>query len=146
MGLTLSRWITGRFMSISSTKLRSRLNKMWPDLVHIWLTDPIYLPTPDDTIKKVLELWEGELNKYAFKENITECEEFALFCHAFVRQYQTFNSNDKYNWAYGECMTKRDRVHSCNFYLTQSNIYMVEPQTGAYWEAKPEDKVFFVKM
>ena len=145
MGLMLKRWITERFMSISSSKIRSRLLRMWPDLVYIWLTDPIYLPTPKG-IKDVLELWEGELNKYAFKKNISECEEFALFCHAFVRQHQIYNYSDKYNWAYGECMTKSSRVHSCNLYLTQSNIYMVEPQTGAYWEAAPEDEVFFVKM
>jgi hypothetical protein len=118
---------------------------MWPDLLHIWLTDPVYMPTPD--MSKVLSLWEGELNKYAFKKNISECEEFALFCHAFVRQHQLFNYNDKYNWAFGECMRRLDNgVHSCNLYLTKSNIYMVEPQTGAFWPAQPEDDVFFVKM
>ena len=145
MGSIFQSWIQARFMSINSKKIRTRLRKMWPDLIHVWLTDPIYLPTPD-AIKEVLELWEGELNKYAFKKNITECEEFALFCNAFVRQHQIFNYNDKYNWAFGECMTKGDFVHSCNFYLTTNNIYMVEPQMGAYWEAKPDDKVFFVKM
>jgi len=146
MGLTLSRWMPERFVSISSKKIRSRLTKMWPDLVYIWLTDPIYKPTPNN-IKEALELWEKELGKYAFKKNISECEEFALFCHAFVRQHQIYKYNDKYNWAFGECMTKGNGyVHSCNFYLTSNNIYMVEPQTGAYWEAKPEDKVFFVKL
>jgi hypothetical protein len=145
MGLISSQWILGHFMSISSRKIRSRLLKLWPELVYVWLTDPIYLPAPKE-MKDVLELWEGELTKYAFKKNILECEEFALFCHAFVRQRQLYCYNDKYNWAFGECMTKRDRVHSCNFYLTSSKIYMVEPQTGAYWEATPEDKIFFVKM
>jgi hypothetical protein len=44
-------------------------------------------------------------------------------------------------------MQKGDgRVHSLNLYLTSNNIYMVEPQSGAYWEAKPEEQVFFVKM
>ena len=123
---------------------------MWPELKHIWLTDPVYKPTPS-AIVRVMELWEGELNKYSFKKNITECEEFALFCHTFVKQHQIFNFDDKYNWAYGECMTSKllgfENIHSCNLYLTGNNIYMVEPQTGAYWEANPDlDTVFFVKM
>jgi hypothetical protein len=122
---------------------------MWPDLKHVWLTDPAYLPTP--RMDDILSLWEGELRKYSFKKNITECEEFALFCHAFIKQHQIFNYNDKHNWAYGECITKKllgfENVHSCNLYLTKNNIYMVEPQTGAYWEANPElDTVIFVKM
>lgn len=123
---------------------------MWPDLKQIWLTDPVYIATPENVIE-ALRLWEGELKKYSFKKNVTECEEFALFCHAFVKQYQIYNFNDKYNWIYGECMTSKllgsKYVHSCNIYLTNNNIYMVEPQTGAYWQADPElDEVFFVKM
>jgi len=137
-------------MSISAKKIRSRLNRMWPDLKQIWLTDPVYIATPENVIE-ALRLWEGELKKYSFKKNVTECEEFALFCHAFVKQYQIYNFNDKYNWIYGECMTSKllgsKYVHSCNIYLTNNNIYMVEPQTGAYWQADPElDEVFFVKM
>ena len=123
---------------------------MWPDLKQIWLTDPVYIATPENVIE-ALRLWEGELKKYSFKKNVTECEEFALFCHAFVKQYQIYNFNDKYNWIYGECMTSKllgsKYVHSCNIYLTNNNIYMVEPQTGAHWQADPElDEVFFVKM
>ena len=137
-------------MSISSKKIRSRLKRLWPDLRNVWLTDPRYLATPS-AIVDVLSLWEGELRKYSFKKNISECEEFALFCHAYVKQHQIYNYNDKYNWAYGECMTSkllgREFVHSCNFYLTVSNIYLVEPQTGAYWEADPDlDTIFFIKM
>jgi hypothetical protein len=110
----------------------------------------MYYATPA-SIVDVLTLWEGELKKYSFKKNIIECEEFALFCHAFVKQYQIYNTNDKYNWAYGECMTSKlmgdEYVHSCNVYLTVNNIYMVEPQTGAYWQADPElDTIFFIKM
>ena len=124
---------------------------MWPDLKHIWLTDPIYKEVPNKEIEKALSLWEGELRKYSFKKNLMECEEFALFCHAFIKQHQMFNYNDKYNWAYGECMTSKllgfENIHSCNLYLTSNNIYMVEPQTGAFWEADPKlDTVFFVKM
>ena len=124
---------------------------MWPDLKHIWLTDPIYKPTPTSGIEDALRLWEGELRKYAFKKNLTECEEFALFCHAYVKQYQIYHFSDKYNWAYGECMAKKvlgfEAIHSCNLYLTSNKIYMVEPQTGAFWEANPDlDDVFFVKM
>ena len=145
MGSIWSRWIAGRFVSINSKKIRKRLERMFPELRHIWLTDPIYKPAPD--MKDVLELWETELTKYSFKKNISECEEFALFCHAFVRQHQIFNFNDKYNWAFGECMQRKEGgVHSLNMYLTSSNIYMVEPQMGAYWQASPEDDVFFVKM
>lgn len=137
-------------MSISTNKIRNRLTRMWPNLKQIWLTDPVYKPTPTDIVD-VLNLWEGELKKYSFKKNLMECEEFALFCHSFVKQHQVFNFNDKYNWCYGECITSKllgfERVHSCNLYLTQNNIFMVEPQTGAYWEANPDlDDVFFVKM
>ena len=137
-------------MSISTKKLRSRLNRMWPDLKQIWLTDPVYMPTPQAGIVDALNLWEGELRKYSFKKNLTECEEFALFCHAFIKQHQIFNFNDKYNWAYGECIARmtlgNKAIHSCNLYLTSNNIYMVEPQTGAFWEADPNlDDVFFVK-
>jgi hypothetical protein len=38
-------------------------------------------------------------------------------------------------------------VHSANIYMTNNKVYMVEPQTGAFWEANPdEDSVFFIKM
>lgn len=137
-------------MSTSSKKIKSRLTRMWPDLKHIWLTDPVYKPTPHLDIADALRLWEGELRKYAFKKSLMECEEFALFCHAFIKQHQMFNYNDKYNWAYGECIAKKvlgfENIHSCNLYLTSNNIFMVEPQTGAYWQANPDlDDVFFVK-
>jgi hypothetical protein len=74
-------------MSISSRKIRNRLKRFWPELQNIWLTDPVYLNTPKE-ILDVLALWEGELRKYSFKKNLLECEEFALFCHAFVKQHQ----------------------------------------------------------
>jgi len=135
----------------TSKKIRRRLKKFWPDLKYIWLTDPVYKDTPLSDISKALSLWEGELKKYAFKKNIMECEEFALFCHAFIKQHQIYNFNDKHNWCYGECIVSKllgfENVHSCNLFLTNNNIYMVEPQTGAYWEADPKlDDVFFVKM
>jgi len=137
-------------MSCSSKEIRFRLKVLWPNLKHVWLTDPKYKPTPPE-IKDVLELWEGELRKYSFKKNITECEEFALFCHAFIKQHQIFNYNDDHNWAYGECITSKlfgdEYIHSCNVYLDRENVFMVEPQTGAYWKADPElDTIFFVKM
>lgn len=137
-------------MSTSAKGIKSRLTRMWPDLKYMWLTDPVYKPTPTDIVDALL-LWEGELKKYSFKKNLTECEEFALFCHAFIKQYQIYNFSDKYNWIYGECMTKKlmgfESIHSCNLYLTSNNIFMVEPQTGAYWQADPDlDDVFFVKM
>jgi hypothetical protein len=137
-------------MSISSRKIRNRLKRFWPELKNIWLTDPVYLNTPKEIVD-VLALWEGELRKYSFKKNLLECEEFALFCHAFVKQHQVFNYSDKYNWAYGECIATKvngsEGVHSCNIYLTSNNIYLVEPQTGAYWEANPElDTIFFIRM
>ena len=135
----------------SSKKIRGDLKLLWPELRHIWLTDPFYLYADDAKIKKAFDGWADEIPKYKPKANVTACEEFALFCHAFVKNHQIETYDDKYNWAFGECITSRllgfDCIHSANIYITNKGVHLFEPQTGAFWKANPdEDYVFFVKM
>lgn len=138
-------------MILTSKQIRKRLHKKWPNLHNVWLTDSIYLAAKQREIELVLKSWEGQLKNYEYKPTVSECEEYALFCHAFVKLRQLADRNDDYNWAYGECITDKllgfERVHSANIYLTNDKVYIVEPQTGAFWEANPdEDTVFFIKM
>ena len=138
-------------MNLTSKQLRKRLADVWPKLSNVWLTDSVYLAVKQREIQLVLSDWEKELDNYDYLPTVSECEEFALFCHAFVKMRQLTDRNDNFNWAYGECICKKVRgikqVHSANIYLTHDKVYIVEPQTGAYWEANPdEDTVFFVKM
>jgi hypothetical protein len=138
-------------VNLTSKKICERLKEVWPTLNSIWLTDKKYLAVKQREMQLVLKIWEDELKNYEYLPTVSECEEFALFCHAFVKLRQLADRNDDYNWAYGECIAKKllgvDMIHSANIYLTHDKIYLVEPQTGAFWEANPdEDTVFFVKM
>ena len=138
-------------MILTSKQIRKRLKKIWPDLKHVWLTDKEYLAVKERELQLVLHEWEGQLKNYEYKPSITECEEYALFLHAFVKLKQLANRNDKFNWAYGECITSQllgfEAVHSANIFITHNKIYIAEPQSGAFWEVNPdEDTVFFVKM
>jgi hypothetical protein len=117
----------------------------------VWLTDKEYLAVKQREMQLVLKDWEGQLKNYEYKPTVSECEEYALFLHAFVKLRQLADRDDTHNWAYGECITSQllgfEMVHSANIYLTHNKIYMAEPQSGAFWEANPdEDTVFFVKM
>ena len=136
---------------ITSKQIRKRLKKKWPELEHVWLTDTKYLEVKQKEVELVLRSWQGQLKEYVYKPTVSECEEYALFLHAFVKLRQLADRDDNYNWAYGECITSQllgfETVHSANIYLTHNKIYLAEPQTGAFWEANPdEDTVFFVKM
>jgi len=135
----------------TSDKIRKRLKEKWPELSDIWLTDGKYLLPEVSDLEPVFALWNLQLHDFKYVQNLFECEEFALFFHAAAKKYQIFNREDPLNWCLGECITKEllgfPMVHSCNLFLTKDKIYMIEPQTGAYWEANPEeDKVFFVNM
>jgi len=136
---------------ITSKQIRKRLKAKWPDLKNVWLTDKEYLEVKLRELQLVLKQWEDQLKKFEYKPTLSECEEYALFCHAFVKLRQITDRNDDHNWAYGECISSKtlglEGVHSANIFLTHDKIYMVEPQTGAFWEANPdEDTPFFIKM
>ena len=138
-------------MILTSKQIRKRLKKKWPQLKHVWLTDKSYLAVKQKEVQLVLHSWKDELVKFEYKPTVSECEEYALFLHAFVKLRQLADRNDDYNWAYGECINSQtlgfEGSHSANIYLTHDKIFMVEPQTGAFWEANPdEDTPFFIKM
>ena len=138
-------------MILTSKQIRKRLKKKWPKLRNIWLTDKKYLAVRQRELQLVLDDWQADLKNYEYKPTVSECEEYALFLHAFVKLRQLRDRNDDYNWAYGECIASKllgfKQVHSANIYLTYNKIFMAEPQTGAFWEVNPdEDSVFFVKM
>jgi len=135
----------------TSVEIRQRLKDKWPKLKNIWFTDSEYLLIEPEDLKFVLDTWKDQLKNFSFTQNIMECEEFALFFHAHAKKHQILTRRDKFNWCLGECITSKllgfEGIHSCNLFLSGDKIYMVEPQTCAYWEANPEeDKVFFVKM
>ena len=149
MGFPLIRSIMARYTSISSRVVRSRLKAVWPDLEHIWLTDNRFELL---TVKKLDALLEKDkTDSLQYKKKKGECEEFSLFLHAKVKMANMFDDNSKYSWAFGEVIGRKflgfEQVHSANICLTKSGIYLIEPQTDAYWQADPdEDDVFFVKM
>lgn len=136
-------------MVISSTKVRKELNKIWPDLKHIWLRNRYYsLPT-----KAQLEgVLRNNIIDLPVIKGFNECENFALFLHAQVKMdIVKSNPDEKYNWAFGDFIADKatllgQRVHSACLCLTQEGCYIIEPMIeNKIYETK-DYEIFFVNL
>ena len=137
---------------VSSEKLRRILQNHWPELQMIWLTDPKYeliSVAKLDEIIKVCSVAHFKHTGYAW-----DCDNYALQSHATVQRYQYDEIKrgraGEISWAYGECMGIQfihlPEDHDLNICVTETGIYLIEPQTDEKWIAdKKEDIPFFVK-
>ena len=143
-------------MNCSSKDLRKRLEKIWPNLKHVWLTDRMYyLPTYEEVRKVVAN---QNTKKYKWKTNVLECEEFSLFLHSDLKKETSNNELYKYTWAFGEAIglnfdNGEKGPHKLNICITDNNIYLIEPQTFQIWKVMDLSKkdtdsnfIFYITM
>ena len=94
---------------------------------------------------------ETQADRLPYIKKKGECEEFSLILHSAIKQKNIFDDKSKLTWAFGECIGRKfvgfKGVHSANVCLTKEGVYLIEPQTDAYWKADPvSDDIFFIKM
>ena len=125
-------------MFISAKEVRQRLKGIWPNLKNIWLFDKQYeLPTKDQI--------EDFIDGHYFDAPVhADCDDYALQLHAYVKRKRP-------QWAFGEATGKKIRdikaVHSLNIAITETKVYLIEPQLEGLWLADSKlDDIFFVKM
>ncbi len=141
-------------MEITSKVIRKRLKKQFPKLKnrYIQLHDPIYdLPTENE-IQVLLKQWSLEkLGKLNYREYIGDCDKFALICHAFVAEARMMSEKGEYAFAYGQAKMRKAQgipvIHAINIFLTEGDIYLIEPQVPEIWTADPkQDDAFLITM
>lgn len=141
-------------MQIISTVIRKRLKKRFPKLKnrYIQLHDPIYELTEYVVIKLLLKRWSTEkLGKLNYKDYKGDCDKFALICHAFFAEERMLSEEGDYGFAFGQAKMKKVQgypaIHAINIFLTENNIYLIEPQTPEVWIAdSKQDEAFLITM
>lgn len=105
-----------------------------------------YLPTLEEITNLIQKSF---IEKYKYKLETFDCDDFALILHAWIRQEQ-YRENRKYPWAFGECWGKFDKVdefHAKNFTIThEGKLLLIEPQTDEVKYYETSDIFVFIRM
>lgn len=141
-------------MQITSKVVRKRLKSKFPKLKnrYIQLHDPIYELPEYVIIKLLLKRWAIEkLGKLDYKEYKGDCDKFALICHAFFAEERMISEDGDYGFAFGQAKMRkvqdRPAIHAINVFLTETDIYLIEPQIPEIWIANSkEDEAFLITM
>jgi len=131
-----------------TSKIRSRLKAVWPDLVYIWFTDREF-EIPDD--ETGMEVIESALAVEMPKRNghKLECEEYALLFHAeMIKQQVKLVSS--LSWPVAEVIGTQFKdmglvgSHVVNLMVTKNRVLLVDTENKKVWDADPEsDDIFF---
>jgi hypothetical protein len=141
-------------MEITSKVIRKRLKKRFPNLKnrYIQLHDPIYdLPTSDE-VTVLLKQWSLEkLGKLNYIDYKGDCDKFALICHAFIAEDRMMSEDGDYAFAFGQAKMRKAQgipaIHAINIFLTEDDIYLIEPQVPEIWTAdSKQDDAFLITM
>ena len=151
-------------MKITREDLIKQLHALWPDLVD-GLPGPTNLAIPDNTYwlpsKRDLE-WlvvDTFMEKYRYKAEVFDCDDFALVLHAFVVQnryieieQRKLSKDEWFPWAFGQVWGTKFRGkptgHAINICLTRDEgVILLEPQNDQIWKADSNrDHVHFVRI
>ena len=117
-------------MKITASKIREVLQCQWPNLKHIWIFDrKLELLTQEQSE----EILQGiTVYKKQFKDELFDCDDFALVAHAFVKlkSAELLLPN---SWAFGEVSLfyPQKGIHNQNIYITEDlKVKLFEPQTN----------------
>lgn len=141
-------------MQITSKIIRKRLRKQFPKLKnrYIQLHDPIYDLPDYGEIKKLISRWSIEkLGRLGYTEYKGDCDKFALICHAFIAEERMLSEKGEYAFAFGQAKVKKaqgiEGIHAINIFLTEDDIYLIEPQLPEIWVAdSKQDDAFLITM
>jgi len=124
-------------MLITSTKIKSKLRRIWPNLKWIWPTNPEWEVISEDWLNRIME--RCSVRHMVTIPGIWECENYAHQWKANVEtfQYELYQSGEyrpEWRWAVAECLGMQPgtfggtMVHSLNLLVTDSGISLFEPQ------------------
>jgi len=116
--------------TITADKAREILKQKFPGLKHIWIFDRRLVLLPDKQVEEVLK--EIEVYKKQFKDQLFDCDDFALVANAFVK-LRIAERNLPYNWAFGEVsLVNPERgTHNQNIFITEDfKAKLYEPQNS----------------
>jgi hypothetical protein len=104
-----------------------------------------YLPTLEE-IKTLIK--KSFIEKYKYKIETFDCDDFALILHAWIRQKQY---RDKWEnpWAFGEVWGKfkKNEFHAMNFVITRDKGFLlIEPQTDEVKSYETTDTCVLIRM
>jgi len=131
--------------TITASKAREILKKQWSKLKHIWIFDRKLVLLPP---KQIADVLKGiEVHKKQFKEQLFDCDDFALVSNAFVK-LKVAELNFPYNWAFGEVfLVDPERgTHNQNIFITEDfKVMLYEPQNNEII-IPTEEIVFYVRI
>ena len=140
-------------MIIQTDKIRMQLNKVWPDLQFIVLSDPTYFqPTLEQISEKLNEF--KKIN-YKYIPKLFECEEFALAFMTYCRSTRAkeYNGSDpKFNWPLGIVVGTKFNGEDINHWVCLCSVrdmglLLIDSQDGAKWKPlKDKDNIYFLLM
>ena len=125
----------------------------WPKLPHVWLKSKDNHVPELEEIRKIIPL--SGVRDIPYQEGKMECENYALFLHAFVKKHY-LGLPYKHQVAFGEVLGLRmetvnyDKSHAMNIVITQQGVYLIEPQTYQIVKPakgiRPKDRNFVYKV
>ncbi len=71
--------------TISSERVRTMLQTMWPNLRMIWLTDPVYKIVPVQELPEIVK--QLSVAHMVYIKNLWDCDESALMFHVNAKKY-----------------------------------------------------------
>jgi len=89
------------------------------------------------------ELISSYIEDYKYQAEICDCDDYALFCHAWIRQRQ-YKEKWTHPLAFGEAWSAK---HACNItILDDETVWIAEPQNDALRPASDFPGITFVRM
>ena len=139
-------------MIISSSKLRKRFKEQWPGLTQIWLRNKEYtVPTLLD-VMRVTSIPEY-ICKLPVINGFNECENYALFLHAKVKEHIVKEGLIKLNWAFGDFICEKETmfenrvIHTACICLCEEGFYFIEPlEQNKILEVNNDYKPFMINL
>jgi hypothetical protein len=130
-----------------SQTVRRLMAQVWPELKFIILSDPQWQAPTQGEVLAALDAYAPRRRHY--RQGVYECEEFAIDFMAFCRRINAQNAD--HNWPLGVVCGTRFKSeymdHWANVCVSDDGLWLIEPQTGGVWAAKPvQDQVYFAMM
>ena len=130
---------------ITAKEIRKILRRQWPKLRHIWIFDKKLVVLPDNQVNIILE--GIDVYKQQFKNELFDCDDFALVANAFVK-IKGSELCLSYSWAFGEASIyyPEKGIHNQNIFITEDfEIRLFEPQKNEI-TLPDNETVFYVRI
>jgi len=115
---------------VSAREVRKILRKQWPQLKHIWIFDRKLILLPQEKIDFILK--GISVYKQQFKDELFDCDDYALVANAFIK-LEVAKLKLDHNCVFGEAAMVHPEIgiHNQNVYITEDfKIKLFEPQAN----------------